>query len=72
MGIELYANFIFADQHHVLITRYVLHGSASKENPFPLPLYYSTNDGIIISSEPITEEYHLVPANSVLIIGAPK
>jgi glutamine amidotransferase len=72
MKMELYANFIFANKTHVLITRYVLNtkpaGRKANADIPPLPLYYSTMNGIVISSEPIMEDYHIVPENSVVII----
>ena len=66
-GDEVSANLIVSDGDFVLITRYL----SSKKHKTPqhaLSLYYDVCDGIVISSEPVTEDYRVVPENMALLI----
>jgi len=64
MGVEGLFNFIYADKHYIVITRYSFcHGKK------PPSLYYDdSSDGIVVSSEPVTAHFHLFPENSHLVL----
>lgn len=74
LNIQLLANIIYANQQFVIITRYTI-GTKYKS---ALSLYYDNhinsntpnkkNNGIIFSSEPITDHYRLVPEQSIIIL----
>jgi predicted glutamine amidotransferase len=66
-GHEVSANLIVSDGHFVLITRY-LWTKKHKTPQHALSLYYDVCDGIVISSEPVTEDYRVVPENTALLI----
>lgn len=58
---EFNANFIFSNNDFSVITRYSYKIPANS-------LYYDTSNGIIISSEPITKNYKLVPENTMIYV----
>jgi glutamine amidotransferase len=70
-NIELSANFIFANDKHVVITRYLFYDTKKyKHVQHPPSLYYSTmNDGFLVVSEPVTEEYRPFPMNTVMVLN---
>jgi predicted glutamine amidotransferase len=65
--IELSANFIYANDKEVLITRYIYYNKKDyKEEQHPPSLYYILkNNQLLISSEPITSEYTIFPENTM-------
>jgi predicted glutamine amidotransferase len=69
LGHEVSANLIFANQSYIIITRYLWYDPkkhATKQHA--LSLYYSLCDGIVVSSEPLTTDYQLIPENTALLI----
>lgn len=64
--IEYYANIIFGNTTHLLISRYVQ--KQSQKEGQPLSLYYDKSNGIVVSSEPISGDYKIVPKNSIIIV----
>lgn len=70
--IDFLANIIFADEMYIIITRYsVFSPDTPAKNCIPLSLYYDTSDGIVISSEPVTKKYQVIPEQSILILHHP-
>lgn len=69
-NIEIMANFIYADDTHVLVTRYIHYDKTMyTTEQHPHSLYYSIReDGILITSEPITEKYTIMPNNNITVI----
>jgi len=69
LKVNLLANIIFADEKYIVVSRYSIFDDTFKEREkTPLSLYYDNSDGVVISSEPITTNYKLIPENSILII----
>ena len=70
---EFTANFIFSNREISFITRYI-HYDESKynEKQEPNSLYYDTTNGVIITSEPITQHYKLVPENTAIYVDHSK
>ena len=71
MKLEIYANFIFANNEYALLTRYALltkYANTHNNTDGSLSLYYDITNGIVISSEPITNNYTLLPENSLVIV----
>lgn len=67
MKLTCLVNIVFADEKYVVISRYsILQKPTNKDSN--LSLYYDNTDGIVISSEPITDNYKLFPENSILIM----
>ena len=66
---EFTANFILSNGEFSMITRYI-HYDATKytEPQYPNSLYYDTTGGIIVTSEPITRNYKLVPENTAIYV----
>jgi len=61
---DISANIIYADINYIWVSRY-----HTNQNIEPPSLYYNINkDQVIISSEPVTQEYTIFPKNSVWII----
>jgi predicted glutamine amidotransferase len=62
-------NILYANRTHLIVTRYShLHKNTNKELKEPKPLYIDNTKGLCISSEPITENYMLLPENTILCI----
>jgi len=62
---KYFANFIFSNSEFSIVTRYK-HGL----NIPALSLYYSTNDGFIVSSEPFGSlDYRIVPEQTVIYVN---
>lgn len=72
---EFSANFILSNGEFSIITRYI-HYDPTKYNENdkqePNSLYYDTTNGIIITSEPITRNYKLVPENTAIYVDHSK
>jgi len=70
---EFTANFIFSNGEISIITRYI-HYDPSKyeEKQEPNSLYYDSTNGFVISSEPITQHYTLVPENTAIYVDHSK
>jgi predicted glutamine amidotransferase len=69
LGHEISANIIFANNSYVLITRFLWHDPKKHYKKQHAPsLYYDVSDGIVISSEPLTSNYHIVPENMAFLI----
>jgi len=68
LNIEITANFIFGTPTHVLVTRYIIYNQDSYDQiQYPPSLYIDNQDGIIVSSEPITDNWTLIKENSILL-----
>ena len=66
---EISANLILSDGHFILVTRYLwVNPKKHKTKQYALSLYYDISNGIVISSEPLTDDYHIVPENTALLI----
>ena len=66
LKIQLLANIIYANQQFVIITRYTI-GTKYQTS---LALYYdnkTNNNGTIFSSEPVSDNYRLVPEKSIIV-----
>lgn len=65
--IEIAANLIYADEKQVVITRFLYQNGPDN---IPASLYYSTDDGLIMASEPVDDKmtWSLVPENTAIII----
>lgn len=61
LNIELAANFIFANKDVIIVTRYIINSNQAPS------LYIDTSNGIVISSEPITDNWKLINENTILI-----
>ena len=58
---KFYANIMFADKKYIIITRYAWGGE-------PIKLYYNkNNNGVLITTEPLTKKYNMIPVNKVLL-----
>jgi hypothetical protein len=70
---EFTANFIFSNGEISIISRYI-HYDPSKyeEKQEPNSLYYDSTNGFIITSEPITQHYTLVPENTAIYVDHSK
>jgi predicted glutamine amidotransferase len=67
---QVSANIIFADSSYIVITRYLwANPKKHKTVQHALSLYYDVCDGIVISSEPVTEGYRIIPENTALLIN---
>lgn len=68
LDIELSANIIFANLDVIIVTRFLYYNQKkylSRETP--PSLYIDRTDGIIISSEPITNNWELIKENSIIL-----
>jgi len=65
------ANIIFANEEYIWISRiYIIQQNDKNKNDEPSSLYYDIqNKNIIISSEPVTENYKIFPKNNIWIIN---
>ena len=73
LNIELGANIIFGNMDYIIITRYLIYNQNEYVNKQkPASLYIDYSDGIIISSEPITDNWHLIKENSILLFDIKK
>jgi predicted glutamine amidotransferase len=69
LDIELAANIIYANENIILITRYLVYNENNyEEKQIPTSLYIDYSDGIIISSEPLTNNWELIKENTIFII----
>ena len=69
LKIEISANIIYADDIHVVITRYLHYNrNAYTQTQYPLSLYYNNDDGITISSEPIYKNNNILISENTMII----
>lgn len=72
-NIEISANLIYAEERYIVITRYLTYDKSKyKKEQIPPSLYYDTKDGLLITSEPITPHFTIVPANKMIIIDSEK
>ena len=62
--IQILANFIYSNLNYAVITRYTNY----EEEPLSLYYHREPDDGFLITSEPITENYTLVPKNTTIIV----
>ena len=68
-GHEVSANLVVSDGRFILVTRYLWTDVKKHKTPqHALSLYYDVCDGIVISSEPLTPEYRVIPENTALLI----
>jgi len=68
-NIYFHMNIIYANHTHIIVTRYShLRKKLPLEKSEPLPLYIDSSDGLVISSEPITPNYMLLPENNIMTI----
>jgi predicted glutamine amidotransferase len=56
------ANIIYGDNKYIWVSRYY-----KGKDTEPLSLYYDNSNGIVISSEPVTQNYKVFPKNTVII-----
>jgi predicted glutamine amidotransferase len=69
LDIELTANIIYANENIILVTRYLVYNQNNyKEKQIPPSLYIDYSDGIIISSEPLSNNWELIKENTIFII----
>jgi len=66
MNIFITANIIFSTNNSCVISRFIINPKSNDES---LLLYYDNTDGLIITTEPITPNYHLIAENSIIIIN---
>jgi predicted glutamine amidotransferase len=72
-NIEISANLIYAEERYIVITRYITYDKSKyKKEQIPPSLYYDTKDGLLITSEPITPHFTIVPVNTIMIIDSEK
>jgi predicted glutamine amidotransferase len=64
LNIEVAANFIFANPEVIVVTRYLINANKNDKAP---SLYIDKTDGVIISSEPVTNNWELINENTILI-----
>jgi hypothetical protein len=66
LKIELSANIIFANNEVVLITRYLINDNKTE---YPASLYFNnvSSNSLLITSEPITESWTIIPSNSIIL-----
>jgi glutamine amidotransferase len=71
-GIELTANIIYANENHILITRFLCYNKkeyAQEQHPPSLYLHQQiAPGGILITSEPILSNFQLIPENNIIVI----
>lgn len=66
---EFSLNIIFSNKDFSLITRYIHYDKSEyTKKQSPNSLYYDTSKGLVISSEPISKKYKMVPENSMIIL----
>lgn len=66
---EFTANFILSNGEFSIITRYIHYDLKNyTEKQYPNSLYYDTTAGVIVTSEPITQHYKLVPENTAIYV----
>ena len=66
---EFTLNIIFSNKDFSLITRYIHYDKLEySKKQTPNSLYFDNTNGLIISSEPISKKYKLVPENSAIYI----
>jgi glutamine amidotransferase len=69
LDIELTANIIYANENLILVTRYLVYNENNYvEKQIAPSLYIDYSDGIIISSEPFTNNWELIKENTIFII----
>jgi predicted glutamine amidotransferase len=66
MNLSCLVNIIFTDDKYIVVSRYSILMHTTKDSN--LSLYYDNTEGVVITSEPITTNYKLVPENSILIM----
>jgi hypothetical protein len=66
---EFTLNIMFSNKDFSVITRY-MHYDKTKYNKKQQPnsLYYDTSNGFVVSSEPISTKYTLVPENTAIYV----
>jgi predicted glutamine amidotransferase len=52
------------DQQYIWVSRYYKGTSTD-----PLSLYYDNSNGMIVSSEPVTETFNVFPENNVFVFN---
>lgn len=66
---EFTANFIISNREISIITRYIHYEPAKYLEPqYPNSLYYDMTNGVVVTSEPITQHYKLVPENTAIYV----
>jgi predicted glutamine amidotransferase len=69
LNIELTANIIYANIDYIIVTRYLVYNKNEyTDKQIPPSLYIDYSDGIVISSEPITNNWQLIKENTILFI----
>ena len=66
LELDILANIIFATKNTCVIMRYSIQPKNKKKTP--LLLYYDDTDGLIISTQPMTESSKLLKENSWIMI----
>jgi hypothetical protein len=66
MKLNIDLNFIYTNSKRALITRFSHHPEDSNRDS--LPLFIDKSDGILITSEPITDGAKMLPHNSTMVI----
>lgn len=66
MKLHVDLNFIYTNSKRALITRFSHHPEDSNRDS--LPLFIDKTDGIVITSEPITDGAKMLPHNSTMVI----
>jgi len=68
-GDEVSANLVLSDGSFILVTRYLwVDPKKHRKRQHALSLYCDVCDGIVISSEPLTPDYKVIPENTALLI----
>ena len=69
LNIELTANIIYANKDYIIVTRYLIYNQNYYiDKQLPPSLYVDFSDGIIISSEPVTNKWQLIKENTIFLI----
>jgi predicted glutamine amidotransferase len=69
LNIELIANIIYANKDYIIVTRYLIYNQNKYiYKQIPPSLYIDFSNGVIISSEPLTNNWKLIKENSILLI----
>lgn len=69
LNIELTANIIYANKDCIIVTRYLVYNENDySDKQIPPSLYIDYSDGIIISSEPLTNNWELIKENTIFLI----
>ena len=66
---EFSLNIIFSNKDFSIITRYIHYDKTNYiKKQEPNSLYYDTSSGLVVSSEPISKKYTLIPENTAVYV----